>query len=137
MGKEGKPGDVVRRQGRMYFMKQRPDDDQVADVEMKFDEIDISNGLDWSPDGKTMYYIDSLALKVEAFDYEASNGRIHNRRTVFDLPANGVQGFPDGMTVDTEGRLWVACFGGSQVPPFNAHFLNFLASPRLATLIFY
>lgn len=115
MGKEADRGDVVRHQGRMYFMKQRPDDDQVADVEVKFDRVDISNGLDWSLDGKTMYYIDSLTFQVDAFDYQEANGQIDNRRTVFDLKANGVQGFPDGMTIDTDGNLWVACFGGSQV----------------------
>ena len=88
---------------------------QFIFIQAKFDRVDISNGLDWSLDGKIMYYIDSLALKVEAFDYDATNGNIQNRRTVFDLPSNGVKGFPDGMTIDTQGHLWVACFGGSQV----------------------
>jgi sugar lactone lactonase YvrE len=38
-----------------------------------------------------------------------------NRRTAFDLELNGVEGYPDGMTIDTEGKLWVATFGGSKV----------------------
>jgi sugar lactone lactonase YvrE len=38
-----------------------------------------------------------------------------NRRTAFDFELNGVEGYPDGMTIDTEGKLWVATFGGSKV----------------------
>ncbi|XP_063241870.1 regucalcin-like [Bacillus rossius redtenbacheri] len=77
--------------------------------------IHISNGLTWSPDGKTMYYIDSMSRKVDAFNFDAASGLISNRRTAFDFEINGVKGYPDGMTVDTEGNLWVACLGGSKV----------------------
>jgi Gluconolactonase len=38
-----------------------------------------------------------------------------NRRTAFDFELNGIEGLPDGMAIDTEGKLWVASFGGSQV----------------------
>ena len=115
MGPEAKPGDVKRHQGSMYFCKQDPDDDKIAKVDAKFDKIDISNGLDWSLDGKIMYYIDSVTRKVEAFDFDTSSGSLANRRTIFDLESNGYEGFPDGMTIDTRGHLWVACFGSSEV----------------------
>ena len=65
MGPEDAPGDVKRHQGTMYFCRQHPDDHKSALVDVKFDQIDISNGLDWSIDGKVMYYIDSFTRKVK------------------------------------------------------------------------
>ncbi len=60
-------------------------------------------------------FLDSLTYKLEAFDYDEEAGSITNRRCVFDFEANGVKGIPDGLTIDTNGHLWVAMFGGSQV----------------------
>ena len=48
----------------MYFCRQNPEDNKSATVDAIFDQIDISNGLEWSLDGKVMYYIDSLTRKV-------------------------------------------------------------------------
>lgn len=78
-----------------------------------FDGVTISNGLAWTPDGATMYYIDSPTQGVDAFDYDAETGRLGNRRRVVDIPA--AAGLPDGMTLDTDGCLWVALWGGSAV----------------------
>jgi len=78
-------------------------------------KITVSNGLAWSEDLKLMYYIDSVTTKVDAFDFDAENVKLSNRRIAFDFELNGVEGLPDGMAIDTEGKLWVACFGGSQV----------------------
>ena len=64
MGPEGDPGDVKRHQGSMYFCRQNPEDNKSAMVDAIFDQIDISNGLEWSLDGKVMYYIDSFTKKV-------------------------------------------------------------------------
>jgi sugar lactone lactonase YvrE len=75
--------------------------------------VSISNGIDWSTDGRTMYFIDSLAAGVDAFDYEPETGAIGRRRRLFDVPQS--LGLPDGMTVDAEGFLWVALWGGSCV----------------------
>ena len=77
-----------------------------------FERITISNGLAWSPDGHTAYYIDTPTQRVEAFDY-TPNGQFSNRRTLFRIPES--EGAPDGMTVDTEGRLWIALWGGAAV----------------------
>jgi sugar lactone lactonase YvrE len=69
----------------------------------------ISNGLDWSPDGSTMYYIDSTPRTVDRFAYDATTGAIRDRTTLIAI-RDGV--FPDGMTVDAEGFLWVALWDG-------------------------
>ena len=116
MGPEASRGDVKKGCGSFYFCRQNPEDDKSAFVDAKFDKIDISNGLEWSLDGKVMYYIDSCTAKVEAFDFDTPNGNLTNRRTIFDLRKNGFdKGLPDGMTIDTRGHLWVAVFGGAVV----------------------
>ena len=74
-----------------------------------------SNGLAWSGDRKTMYYIDSGETSLDAFDYCHDTGDISNRRTLLKT-----EGFtPDGMTIDEEGMLWVALWGGSKVIRFD------------------
>ncbi len=77
------------------------------------DDVTVSNGLDWSPDGSTFYYIDSLTMSVEAFDFDAAGGTLANRRTL--LAVKRGEGAPDGMTVDREGCLWVAIVGAGEV----------------------
>lgn len=77
------------------------------------DGVTISNGLAWSADGATMYYIDTPTRRVDAFAYARDTGEITDRRTVVEV-APGV-GSPDGMAIDEEGGLWVALWGGSAV----------------------
>jgi len=84
-----------------------------------FDGIWISNGLAWSPDHKTFYYIDTPLQRVDAFDYDVESGEISNRRTVITLPPPAEGGYPDGMTIDVEGNLWVAHWEGSKVTRWN------------------
>ena len=67
--------------------------------EKVLDDVSLSNGLAWNTDLGIMYYIDSLAMTVDAFDYES--GKISNRRSVFNIADAGVSGFLDGMTIDT------------------------------------
>jgi len=78
--------------------------------------VTISNGLCWSSDGTTMYYVDTPTRCVDAFDYDAASGTVSERRTVVRLP-DGI-GDPDGMTIDCEGGLWVALWGGASVRRF-------------------
>ncbi len=71
--------------------------------------IGISNGLAWSLDAKTMYFADSIKAEIYAFDYDLEHGTISNRR----LFSNLERGVPDGATIDAEGYLWNARWGGS------------------------
>ncbi|XP_015256885.1 regucalcin [Cyprinodon tularosa] len=97
-------------------------------------QVDISNGMDWSDDLKTMFYIDSLALSVDAFDYDSSTGQLGNRRVVYRM-ADG-EGLPDGMTLDAAGRLWVACYDGGRVihiDPATGKRLQTVSLPAMKT----
>lgn len=74
--------------------------------------VTISNGLAWSPDGGTAYYVDTPTGRIDAFDYAAAAG-LTDRRPAVTIPAE--VGSPDGLTVDAEGNLWVALWGGGAV----------------------
>lgn len=82
-------------------------------VRRMLDHVSISNGLEWSLDNRTMYYIDTPTLQVSAFDFDLLTGTISNRRIVIEFP-DGV-GRPDGMTVDTEDMLWIAHWDGGRI----------------------
>jgi sugar lactone lactonase YvrE len=75
-----------------------------------FDGLAIPNGIDWSTDGGTMYFIDSGTGRVDRFDYNDADGNVSSRQTVVAIPPS--QGLPDGMTLDADGYLWVALFDG-------------------------
>jgi sugar lactone lactonase YvrE len=80
-------------------------------VEKKFGPVTVSNGLVWTRDARTMFYIDSPRKNILAFDFDLPTGTISNERIAFD--AGGFAGVPDGMAIDAEDRLWVAfCHGG-------------------------
>jgi gluconolactonase len=80
-----------------------------------FGEVGISNGMDWSVDKTKMFYIDTLAMTVDLFDY--NNGQINNRRTLVEI-TDGM-GYPDGMCSDSEDNIWVAFWMGSCVRCFD------------------
>jgi sugar lactone lactonase YvrE len=77
-----------------------------------FGGVTVSNGLAWSPDGSTAYYVDTATQRIDAFDYDADEG-LSGRRPVVTIEKES--GAPDGLTVDAEGCLWVALFGGGAV----------------------
>ena len=81
------------------------------------DSVTISNGIVWTANKKTMYFIDTPKGEVDAFDYDDKTGNISNRRVAFKVP-QGI-GYPDGMTIDSEGKLWVALWGGGAVARFD------------------
>ena len=82
----------------------------------KLDKIGVSNGLVWTSDGKTMYYIDSLLQRLDAFDYEIENGCISNRRSVVQ---NSWGGYFDGMTIDRDDNVYIALWEGGAVVKLN------------------
>lgn len=81
------------------------------------EEVTISNGLDWSPDGTRAYYNDTATGRVDVFDYARSDG-LTNRRPLVTIPPE--VGRPDGLTVDAEGGVWVALNGGGAVHRYDS-----------------
>ena len=79
--------------------------------------IGISNGIDWSLDHQTMYYVDSRARALDAFDYDLPTGMISNRRVLVAIEEG--LGDPDGLTLDSEGAIWLAVWGGSCVRRYS------------------
>lgn len=86
-------------------------------VDKVLDHITISNGMAWGSDFRTMYYIDTPTQEVVAFDYDINTGEISNKQTAVTIPKE--DGSPDGMTIDEEGMIWVAHWGGSRVTRWN------------------
>jgi len=82
-------------------------------VHKMVEDVSISNGIVWTADHKTMYYIDTPTRTVYAYDYDNDTGAIDNRRIAIQVP-EGI-GFPDGMAIDAEGMLWIAHYEGKAV----------------------
>ncbi len=99
--------DAAAGAGSLYCL------DTDGEVTQVLTDVSISNGLAWSSDRSTMFFIDSPTQRIDAFDYTLSTGAIGNRRVAVEIPAS--MGEPDGMTIDAEGGLWVALWGGSAV----------------------
>jgi sugar lactone lactonase YvrE len=76
-------------------------------------DISISNGLDWSPDDRLMYYIDLPTSRIDCFDFDADAGTIRHRRPFVHIATE--LGWPDGLVVDADGYVWVALWAGGAV----------------------
>jgi sugar lactone lactonase YvrE len=81
------------------------------------DEVTLSNGIGWTRDATRMYYIDSPVQRVDLFDFELASGRVDDRRPFVSIDES--DGIPDGLTVDDEGGVWVALYGGSCVHRYD------------------
>lgn len=86
-------------------------------VRTVLENVTISNGIVWTQDAKTMYYIDTPTQEVAAFDYDLPTGLIRNQRPAVQMPKQICR--PDGMTIDREDMLWVACWGMGRVGRWN------------------
>ncbi|HYD98969.1 MAG TPA: SMP-30/gluconolactonase/LRE family protein [Alphaproteobacteria bacterium] len=75
-----------------------------------FGGVRIANGLCFSPDGRTLYFADTILGTLDAFDYDPATGTPSNRRTL--VAKGALPGGPDGAVVDAEGFIWNARFGG-------------------------
>jgi len=91
--------------------------DAEGRVRRMIDEMIISNGLAWSPDGTTMYHADTPACTVWAYDYDPATGNPSNRRIFLDL--NEANERPDGAAVDSAGNYWLALYGSGKVVQFS------------------
>jgi sugar lactone lactonase YvrE len=79
------------------------------------DGVSLSNGMDWSPDGGTFYFIDSRSGGIDAFDFDVAHGTLRNRRRAVDLGFAPEVAFADGMCVDVDGGLWTAVWGTGEI----------------------
>jgi sugar lactone lactonase YvrE len=81
------------------------------------DGVTESNGIDWSPDGRVMYYVDTGAQRLDAFAFDPGSGALGERRVLARFPE--ARGMPDGLTVDAEGCIWLAFWSGGTVRRFS------------------
>ena len=82
-------------------------------VERKDSGITVANGLDWSPDFRTFYFVDTIPGRIYAYDFQQSTGILSNKRTFAVIPDD--EGRPDGLCVDTDGGVWCAIWDGWRV----------------------
>ena len=87
--------------------------DLDGSVTMALTGVGTSNGLDWSDDGRRFYFIDTPTGGVDVFEFDASSGTLGTRQRLIDIAR--ADGVPDGMTLDSEGGIWVALLGGGAI----------------------
>lgn len=99
--------------GRLYRI------DPGMSVHQMISSVITSNGITWSPDKKWMYYIDTGTKKVAAYHYNNESGDIDFHSYSIEVPET--LGYPDGCTIDAEGMLWIALWGGHSITRWNPH----------------
>jgi len=113
MGHHEEPG-----AGAVLRLDARAPNGRLSDAEVVVEGTTVANGISWSLDGTTMYFVDSAQQRVDAFDYDLDTGAASNRRTL--VAVQDADGCPDGLTVDADGSLWVALWDGGQVRCYDA-----------------
>lgn len=102
--------------GRLYCLEAQPGGGSV--LHEKVFPTRLANGMAWSSDRSTMYFIDSFYRTVDKFDWSAATGEITNRATVVQIPASE-KGPPDGMAIDSRDKLWVVVAETGTVRQFD------------------
>ena len=125
---ENNPNDgKVDPQGRFWFGTMHASVAEPTGSLYRFDGREVrrmdsgfacSNGLAWSPDGATLYFVDMMPGDILAYDFDGRGGTISNRRVFAHF--DGSEGLPDGICVDASGGLWVAHWGGACVTRYNS-----------------
>jgi len=119
---------VVDRQGRLWTGSLNEAKLEAADgelfcmrsslsIESMAESFAVANGISWSPDGLLLYISNMFEYKVEVFSQNISTATLSQRRTFITF--SEADGMPDGLTVDAEGYLWVALWGGGKVCRYN------------------
>ncbi len=115
--------DESKDQGALYTL------DVDCQIRKKYSPATISNGICWSLDNKLMYYIDTPTHQVMIFDFDVTTGEIKNPQTLVKI--NPADGNPDGMTIDSNGCLWIALWGGGTVVCYDTKKDKFLHKVKL------
>ncbi|XP_011257800.2 regucalcin isoform X1 [Camponotus floridanus] len=108
-------GQIALDKGSLYRL------DDTLKPKTEITPVSISNGLAWNIEDNTFYYIDSSTREIAAYDFDPNSGTISNKRIVLNLNHTKLEGVPDGMTIDTDGNLWVALFGGHGLIKVDPH----------------
>lgn len=103
--------DTRLRRGALYRL------DPSGNVEKVLAGVGISNGLGWSLDDSIFYYVDSLSHGVDSFDFHIERGSVSHRQRLVTIKSE--VGLPDGLTIDADGFLWVAIWGGGVVHRYS------------------
>jgi sugar lactone lactonase YvrE len=82
-------------------------------VRTLFGGVTVSNGLAWNAGGDRLFYVDSPQQSIDVLDYDVETGTVSGRRRWVSVPDDA--GIPDGLTIDSEGCMWLALWGGGKV----------------------
>lgn len=102
---------VKNSQGALYCVNKK------LNVYNKIQGLTIPNGMAWSSDNQKFYFIDTIDFKVKQFEFNSETGEINNPKYIFEVPKT--HGAPDGLTIDKDGMLWIAHYGGANVSRWN------------------
>ncbi|MGJ8683716.1 MAG: SMP-30/gluconolactonase/LRE family protein [Nonlabens sp.] len=92
--------------------------DSQGEVKVMLKDVRISNGIVWSKDAQTMFYIDTKKGNIRAYDYDKTTSEISNERVIVTIPES--LGFPDGMAIDDNDNLWVGLWNGNGIAHYNS-----------------
>lgn len=111
MGYETYPGEIEREVAHLYMF------DKEQNLHTIKDKVNISNGMAWTADNRTFFYTHSMPRKVFAYDFDLVSGNISKERVVVDFTEKSIDefGIPDGMTIDLNDKIWLACYFSSRI----------------------